>query len=297
MRIVIFSFLLINFRLFAAVTEWVDFELVRGHIQIPILVKGIPTKAILDSGAQVNAISQSFINRHELSFLQGRNFLIKGANGTEKKKLYNTIPANLFGVDVEFNTVVPFDLQSFNGAMIIGANFFDKFIVQLDYPNQKMRLFTRDAIDLKKSRNIKMKPHHISGMPIVKVNLNNERETWLVLDTGYNGGLLLKRSIARETGWLNKYQVNGITAQGINQTKEHERFQLPEMTFGPFKVENILAVVPIDGQKMEILSERANYMSRIKGTKVDGLIGFDVFRHFLLTLDYKKGMMHVGLPE
>ena len=45
-----------------------------------------------------------------------------------------------------------------------------------------------------------MTAHQETGMPIDKVNLSNEKNVWLLLDTGNSGGLFLKRSIATSNG-------------------------------------------------------------------------------------------------
>ena len=37
--------------------------------------------------------------------------------------------------------------------------------------------------------------------------------------------------------------------------------------------------------------------SRVKGRKVEAIIGYDVLKHFVLTIDYYGGRMHVGLPK
>ncbi len=66
------------------------------------------------------------------------------------------------------------------------GGFFEKFIVQLDYPNKKMRLMTRDAIDIRKVENVRMESDKGSGFPIVWVRLNDEISDWLILDTGSN---------------------------------------------------------------------------------------------------------------
>lgn len=297
MRILLFILIITSCGTYAAVTPWLDFELDNGHIKIPVTVSGIEAKAILDSGAQINAINQSFINKHKLKYGSGQKVIIKGVYGQEKKSTYNNVPTELFGTQFKLDSLVSSRLGNANNALLIGGGFFNKFIVQIDYPNKKMRLLTRDAVNLKKLKNIEMKAHRETGMPIVKVNLNNEKNVWLLLDTGNSGGLFLKRSIATGNGWLEKYSAEGSVAMGVNTFGINETFHLPSLKFGPFELENILTSVPAEGQKTQNFSSNNGSISRIKGKNIKGLLGYDILKHFLITLDYKGGKMHVGLPQ
>lgn len=297
MRIFLFILIITSCSTYAGVTPWLDFELDNGHIKIPVTVSGIEAKAILDSGSQVNAINQSFINKNKLKYVSGQKIIIKGVYGQEKKPTYNNVPTELFGTQFDLDSLVSMRLGKASNALLIGAGFFDKFIVQIDYPNKKMRLLTRDAVDLKKLKNIQMKAHKGTGMPIVKVNLNNEKNVWLLLDTGNSGGLFLKRSIATGSGWLEKFSVEGSVAMGANTFGINETFHLPSLKFGPFELENILTSVPAEGQKTQSFSSSSSSLSRIKGKNIKGLLGYDILKHFLITLDYKGGRMHIGLPQ
>ena len=49
----------------AAVSQWTDFTLDNGHVFFPVNIEGIPTRVMLDSGAQINSINKawnSFLN-------------------------------------------------------------------------------------------------------------------------------------------------------------------------------------------------------------------------------------------
>lgn len=297
MRVFLLILIITSRNAYAGVTPWLDFELDNGHIKIPVTVSGIEAKAILDSGSQVNAINQSFINKNKLKYSSGQKIIIKGIYGKEKKPTYNNVPTELFGTQFDLDSLVPIRLGKANNALLIGAGFFNKFIVQIDYPNKKMRLLTRDAVDLKKLKNIEMKSHRETGMPIVKVNLNNQKNVWLLLDTGNSGGLFLKRSIATGNGWLEEFSVEDSISIGANTFGVNQTFQLPSLQFGPFELENILTSVPAEGQKTQSFASSSGSFSRIKGKNIKGLLGYDILKHFLITLDYKAGRMHVGIPQ
>lgn len=37
--------------------------------------------------------------------------------------------------------------------------------------------------------------------------------------------------------------------------------------------------------------------SRLKSKKVRGILGYDVLKHFILTVDYAEGLGHIAIPE
>jgi predicted aspartyl protease len=238
------TFLLIFFPVLciAGVTHWVDFELENGHIKIPVTVAGIEGKAILDTGAQLNGINKTFIRKHQLEFDKGKSVNVKGAYGNQKRVSYNNVPVILLGVDFSLDHLVETRLGHNSNVLLLGAGFFEKFIVQLDYPNKKMRLMTRDAIDIRKVENVRMESDKGSGLPIVWVRLNDEISDWLILDTGSNSGLALKRSTATSNGWLDKYKVKDGTSLGVNAMAFTQSFRLPTLKIGPYTLENVLTI-------------------------------------------------------
>ncbi|MDD8059056.1 MULTISPECIES: aspartyl protease family protein [Shewanella] len=280
-----------------AVTNWVDFEVINGHINLPVTINGIEGKAILDSGSQVNAINISFINKNKFEFSKGSKVDIKGVYGTETRQLYNNVNVKLFGADLELDELVGLRLGHHEVQLLLGAGLLEKFIFQIDYPNNRLRLFERDSIDLAKLKNIDMQIDRGTGQPIVKVELNGEKNAWLILDTGNNSGLFLKRTLATDSNWLSLYGAQSGTGYGVNNIASIDNFRLPEVKFGPFTIENVQSSVPADGQSEFISGQDRSGLSRIKGKNIKGLVGYDILKHFVLTIDYKSGHMHVGLPE
>jgi predicted aspartyl protease len=212
--------------------------------------------------------------------------------------MYNNVPTKLFGIDLELDKLVSLELGSPSNALLIGAGFFDDFIVQLDYPNSKMRLIQRGAIDLAKLKNINMRVDENSRRPIVKVNFKDDKSDWVLLDTGSNGGLTVDRNVAKKRGWLEKYQSDATYAAGVNSVRTMDSFRIDLVKFGPFELENILVNVPAEGETSKLVSQyKGTTGSRIRGPKVNGILGYDILQHFLITIDYKKGHAHIGLPE
>lgn len=290
-------FFLLSFSCSAGVTEWIGFNLDGGHVKIPVTIAGIETNAILDTGSQVNAINKAFVNKNELTFGKSSKINIKGAFETSKANRYNNVPINLFGLETELNRVVELRLGHHSNGLLLGSAFFNNFVTQLDYPNQKMRLINHDSIDLAKLENIEVQSQKVTGMPIVKVGVGNDRFLWLLLDTGNSGGLMIKRKIAENMGWLDNLDTDTSIAFGANAMSTTENFRIPLLKFGPFSLENVLVNVPAEGESSNLENQYSDYGSKIKGKKVQGIIGYDVLKHFLITIDYKGGHAHISLPE
>lgn len=280
-----------------AVTEWVDFELVNGHITLPVTIEGHEGRAILDTGAQGNSINQSFINKHELELDKADKIIVRGVYGEEKRQRYSNIEVNLLGADIEMDKLASVRLGHFENALLLGGSFLRNFIFQFDYPNNRMRLFMRDEVDLAKLENIEMRMDKGMRQPIVRVNLNDQKKAWLIMDTGNNGGIFLKRRTAEDQGWLDEFELDKISSSGVLGSGHKDAFILPEIQFGPFTVEDVKMSVPEEGQKVNIFSSGRGSMVGFKGKNVKGLLGYDILKHFVITIDYKAGNMHVGLPE
>lgn len=291
----LFILIFISFNSYSKVSQWLDFTLENGHIVIPITVAGVETTAILDTGAQINGINTAFLRKNNLDLVKGQKILVKGVASVERRQSYDKVSANLFGANVNFDDVVESFLGHHSRGMIIGAGFFASFIVQIDYPNQKMRLISRGSVDLQKMKNIDFQAQKGSGRPLVKVRVG-EQTLWGLLDTGSTAGLLVTRTAASRIGLLSK--VDGSTIiSGVNSAAITESATATGLEFGPYTLDNVPVIFPEDGETLNLESQHRQLGTRMRGRKAEAIIGYDIFKHFLLTIDYKGGHMHVGLPE
>ncbi len=172
----------------AGATDWMPFTVDDGHILVDITLGGKPVKAILDTGAEHNGISHAFIEHYNPDFVRAGRTRIKGPFGTDIRDRYNSVDVKIFGVDLELDKLVDLDFGSTENALLLGAGFFDDFITQVDYPNQRIRLIERDSINIAEYRNVRVEQDAKSYMLLVNVTLNKQEDVWLILDTGLNGG-------------------------------------------------------------------------------------------------------------
>lgn len=282
---------------FASATPWMAFSQQNGHVKVPVTVAQIPGFAILDTGAQVNAINSSFISKNELKLNAVGSMKIQGVYGTEQRTTYNGVPISLLGIDTKLNSLVEVNLGFHDNALLLGAGFFNMFILQLDYPNRKLRFVSHDAVNMRELRNVRAEQDKGSGMPIVEVEIAEGKKIWLLLDTGNSGGMLVDRLVAESMGWLDQLEVETQLSAGVNKIAVTESFRIPEFKIGPFVLEDVLVSIPAEGESANLQSQHSALGSRIRGRKIQGLIGYDVLQHFLITIDYKGGHVHMGLPQ
>jgi predicted aspartyl protease len=240
-----------------------------------------------------------FLKVHNLSYKKGKKINLKGIYGKSKTNLIQHIPIKIFNIETELNNVTANNLGKSNNAILIGADFFKKFIVQINYPDKEIRILTRDSLDINKYQNLKMRKQKGTGtgtgIPIVNVEFKNQINSWLILDTGNNGGLHISRNLASKLKLLNKDKEISINRR-INTIGYSEKVNIEYLKFGNYILENVAVSFPTEGQRSYLESQYSKTGSRIKGKKVQGILGYDILKHFIITLDYNSGKAHISIP-
>jgi len=282
--------------IFSADASWQPIKIIRGHIYLPVKILGKDSLALLDTGAELNVINSRFVEANKDKLRTGGNVRVKGIYSTQKIGLVHNVKIEMLGSELSLNNLASANIGSAD--ILLGLGFFKPFVVQIDYPNQRIQFLPRGAIDMKKFANVPLKAQHGSGLLAVQVKINQKDKLWLSLDTGNNSGLLINRSTVDSHNWLEGKTVESQTSGGINlNSASMEKFTLNSLTFGPFELENVIVSTPVEGQKSNI-GRRQSRGSKNSGKRQSkGILGYDVMKHFVVTLDYKGRKMHVGLPE
>lgn len=149
-------------------------------------------------------------------------------------------------------------------------------------------------MDLESIRNINSRKNRDGGFPLVRVGLNNGVEAWLLMDTGSTGGILIERVLAKRLDWLGAYPTIEETSGGVISSGQMERFRVPSIQFGPFEIADALVSVPASGESLKYFETRTPLGTRIaeKGD-TRGILGYDILKHFVVTIDYESGAVHV----
>jgi len=81
---------------------------------------------------------------------------------------------------------------------------------------------------------------------------------------------------------------------GVHSSGDMEYFTVPGIVFGPVELADVLVAIPAPGQSMTLFEKYAPLGTRIaRGGKAKGLLGYDVLKHFVVTIDYKTGYVHI----
>jgi len=268
-----------------ALANWQPFTLVNGNIIIDVEIEGQSVKAVLDSGATHHMISSKFIENYGQGFKDSTSVKEIGISGERELQHYRQVPIKLFGYDVKLKDVETVDLTDYD--LLLGGGFFSNVICQIDYPNSRLRLLSKDSIDMKKNANVPMKRARGSRLPAIQVEAN-DKKAWLILDTGNAAGILLKSSFAERKGWLE------------NDASLAQSFRLESLSIGPYDLENVLVATPNKDQIADIgrYASESQLGTRIKsGVIPKGLIGYDILKHFVVTIDYTAYKVNLYAPE
>ena len=256
---------------------------------MPSSVGGISGISIIDTGASGVAINDYLAAQLDLKIARNKIANVQGVTGSQWRVVYRRVPTKLFGVDLTFENVTDMSFPREDMQLLIGGPILQMFVFQFDYPNQQLRALPHSMVDLKALSNIGSKRDvRGSKLPVVKVGLNGEETLWLTMDTGNNSGLLISRSVAAKHGWLNQFPLKEGYIAGVNGIAKTESFALPTVEFGPVTLENVLVTVPAKGVRLPAV-DGGRQLSK-------GLLGYDVLKHFIVSIDYKKGRVHVALP-
>lgn len=277
----------------SAVTEWMELRVVDGNLLVETEVDGVAGLSILDTGATVTAINANFLESSGMKFSHGPKVTISGVHGQSKRSTYSKIPGAIFGAPVTFLDVVDLELGEPDIQFLLGANFLKGYIFQFDYTNKRMRLITRDSVDLKEIKNVDAKKSRDTGSILVRTKLNDDDKVWLLMDTGSNGGILIERKLAKRLDWIDTYEkVEGLST-GVIRSSEMEYFRIPSVEVGPFKIENVLVSMPKEGESLEFFERITPIGSRFtRRNSAEGILGYDILQHFVVTIDYDRGYAH-----
>ena len=261
-------------------TRWFPFEIVADWIHVPIVVAGAPTTAMFDTGANVQVIDRAFAEANGIKISSVSRVEVQGAFSKKKLPLAVRVPIELFGAPLTLRSVPVADTG--DAKIVIGTGILSSFVLQIDYANSRIRFASFDALDLKDTANVEMRSAPGAGLPAVRATLDGEK-IWLMLDSGFSGPLLLSRRFVADRQW--EQDSGGMSFDAHGTLSAMDRYRVPLMQLGPFDLRGVKASVRRDGP------ERLGGLSSVR---VSGILGAEVLRQFLVTLDLKHGKLHLA---
>lgn len=262
--------------------EIVDFEIVKGKIIVPVVIKGETYRFLLDTGAP-NIISERLYKKSGSELLTQTP--IKDANNNiDTMKVVRLSELNLGNLTFENSTSLVSDLENHDLLKcyeidgFIGSNLFKNTVVKISLKEKKLYI-TDNVKNLKPlTKGIKLQLVGGQASPYIKANIkgeNNKKATEAVLiDTGMDGLYDISDRVFKifdaENIFSNRRSALGSGSIGIFGKAEIEtRHQITITEFG------------IDKSVFKDLSATTTDDNNSR-------IGLNLLKYGDITIDFKK---------
>ena len=252
-----------------------------GVMSIPMQASGRQTVAVLNTGVLPIGISRTLAQdlAYEVEAVPSRNILwsaIPAIVGQVKD-----VPVKIFNQDLQIEQM--YVLENPARFIYLSLLMFNDFVIQINTPDSRLCFLNREAIDLRETSNIRLRGS--AGRIAVEVSINKAKPIWLEFQLEYPGAIRLNRDAATELGLSD---ANGaLTASTVDS-----------LQFGPYELGNIAVAYPPENAQGGGDLERLQRMSRRgrSGAETSGVLGYEVLKHFVITLDAEAERMHVIAP-
>ena len=269
-------------------TAEVPFEFVHNQVVLQVKIGGKgPFTMLLDTNTDPSAIDVA--TARELALAVGRSGAPATGGGTETNIVYpTTLPGvEIGGVTAKQVAAATIDLGKISTRMerpihgVLGFSFLKDRIVQIDYPNSKLRFFDASPYPrieaLRNTVNLIAMPFRQEGGAVIvdSVFINNEKMR-AALDTGSSGTLTLTPYAVSLLGLDEAIASAEVGSSiGYNGEYQHKQGVLKSLRIGRFQTESIQASfwLPNTGHDQK---------------KFEVNIGNGFFQDFVVTFDFKK---------
>ena len=275
-------------------SETLSFTFRNNLIIIPLTINGEgPFNFVLDTGVGVLLITDPSL-KDSLNLKSLRTITITGfgegkdldANITSplaiviNSDIRASIPAAILKADV-------FGLSAYTGMPIhglIGAEFFNSFIVKINYPLKTLKIYKPETLYIPK----KGHPVDISienGKPYVFTEIAADSgkvlKTKLIIDTG-SGHPVWLESFGDEPIKVPARSINSNLGIGLSGAIDGKLARISYLKLGKYKLKNVVAAFP----------DFADAGAKVS-VKRDGNLGNALLKKFDVVFDYSRGKMYL----
>ena len=266
------------------VTGWFPFEIVHNGVHVPVKLAGAETTAMIDTGASVAFIDREFAEAHGVRVSEVARAQVEGAHSTRSVPLAREVPIELFGAKIPLRDVPAGKLG--RAKIIIGLNVLQAFALQIDFANSRIRFASHSAVKLDENANVEMRRERTTGLPAVRASVDGE-PMWLMLDTGFAGPLSLKTAFVKSRGW--EKLEDSYTTDVHGKQRPNEIYRVPLLQLGPYDLRGVRAIVELKGHIRRDQVRRDDM-----GVRTSGILGAEVLRQFVVTMDLKARKLHLA---
>jgi predicted aspartyl protease len=265
-----------------------EFEHNQIILQVKVAGKG-PFNMLLDTDTDPSAIDAA--TARELGLTVGSKGATATGGGTEKNTVY---PARL--PSVEIGTVVARDIAAATVDLsklserigkpihgVLGYSFLKDRIVQIDYPNSKLRFFSESPYP-----RIQLGPNTVNivafpfryedGDMIIESVFINDQKMKTTLDTGSSGTFSLTPDAVALLGLEEQGRDSNEESVGYNGAFKSKEGTLKSVRMGKLSVDSAQATFWLPGTGHDNKKFQVN-------------IGNAFFKDFMMTFDFKSKMV------
>jgi hypothetical protein len=256
----------------------VPFQFIELHIYLPLTIGGQTRLWVLDSGASASVVEAGFAR--EIGLQTEGKITGQGANNTVDVSFATLPPFALNGVSFDSQKVVAIALNDlfrktggFEIGGILGYDFLSRLVTRVDYAHQMLTFFDPDSFRYTGDGSVLAAPLTRNNMLQIKLTVDGRYTGPWNLDLGA-GGLDFFYPYAEQNGLLGRTGIQraafGAGGGQISTTAQFETVEFAGFTM----------------KKMQIGIPRERGTGVFAAGEITGNAGNDLFRHFVLYLDY-----------
>ncbi len=252
-----------------------------GHrIFVPVVVNGVATEALLDSGAEMTLVDATFAHQAGLT-LEGSD-MAKGTGGEQQVRFAHGVDLESVGTRLEDRTVAVMDLSDIARRLVgepltvvLGRELFDSGRFLLDLQAREMT--TVDAASAPAGLRLPLRDH--AGIKQMPVRIEAV-EVHADFDLGNGSELLIGRDFAAGHGLLAPDRIVGSKAGGgVGGAVTRDLVRLQSVTVAGVEFAHVTAAVDATGHA------------------ADANVGVSLLRNFVLTIDFPGNALWLAPVE
>lgn len=257
----------------------IPFEVKGDRIFINVQVNKTKCKFLFDTGAFTSSIDSMLNVKEKFNIKPSKNLVNVTINNFTTNKSFGVLDHNKYGGGL------------YDG--IIGISFFAEYLVEINYDDNELRLYSKDDDIINRFQKLHT-IHHMNNMVIfglfstmgtIYLNETDSISGNFLIDTGSsrNITILEKKASSFETANLKQFSIEYFNASnhGFNKSRY---YKIPNIKFFNHSIDSV--VIDCSYGKNGNLS---NFC--------DGIIGGQFLKNFNLLIDYENSLFYIKRKE
>ena len=263
-----------------AATAWVPIELhLERYIYMKGLVDGVPSDILLDSGAGMTVLDTAMAAK--LGHKPAGALPAQGVGGTTTAGLVEGVTIEVGDLKLGPLVAATLDLSSIGRRMgrdmpvILGKEVFQDLVVDLDYPNQRIRFLDPALFRYEGAgHRLEVLPAN-DGHKLVQLAIEGLPEATVMLDTGQGNALTLFRRYTDDNRLLEGRRQSTAVGGGVGGTMEIALARVAKVTIAGYEMLD----VPTSFHRQDV-------GGAFDTAKLAGNLGAGILGRFRVLFDY-----------